>query len=170
MAVSGPSNMAFWDALGQAAGKGVVEILAGSARPMRAYDSYGVVDPVADERDLRRSLEQVFAASRSRRRRRCGQDERVVKGVRRCSARRGADAGFQPVGSIPPEATTPHRAPCAYDLTWIEEPVPQENLSDMPRCARHRRSRSRPARTGGFRAAFSEAIAAEREPITSCPT
>jgi len=60
-------DMAFWDALGQAAGKGVVEMLGGSARPMRAYDSYGVVDPVADERDLRRFAGAGFsAASRSR--------------------------------------------------------------------------------------------------------
>ena len=47
MAVSG-LDMAFWDALGQLAGKPVVELLGGTARPMRAYDSYGVVDPSAE--------------------------------------------------------------------------------------------------------------------------
>jgi len=62
-------------------------MLGGSARPMRAYDSYGVVDPVADERDLRRSLEQGFAASRSRAATAmAAKDERVVKGVRTLSA------------------------------------------------------------------------------------
>src|SRR5437588_812418 len=59
MAVSG-LDTAFWDALGQAAGKPVAELLGGSVRPIRAYDSYGVVDPAADEKDLKRSLEQGF--------------------------------------------------------------------------------------------------------------
>ena len=44
MAVSG-LDMAYWDALGQVAGRPVVELLGGSAKPIRAYDSYGVVDP-----------------------------------------------------------------------------------------------------------------------------
>src|SRR3954453_12401237 len=39
MAVSG-LDMAFWDALGQVSGKPVVELLGGSRRPVRAYDSY----------------------------------------------------------------------------------------------------------------------------------
>ena len=54
MAVSG-LDMAYWDALGQIAGRTVAELLGGSARPIRAYDSYGVVDPVKDEKALRRS-------------------------------------------------------------------------------------------------------------------
>src|ERR1044072_1112418 len=41
MSVSG-LDMAFWDALGQVAGKPVAELLGGSLRPIRAYDSYGV--------------------------------------------------------------------------------------------------------------------------------
>src|ERR1041385_815672 len=49
MAVSG-LDMAYWDALGQVAGRPVAELLGGSARPIRAYDSYGVVDPTADEK------------------------------------------------------------------------------------------------------------------------
>jgi mandelate racemase len=59
MAVSG-LDMAFHDALGQLAGKPVAELLGGSPRPIRAYDSYGVVDPVVDEKDLKRSLDQGF--------------------------------------------------------------------------------------------------------------
>src|ERR1700719_2723954 len=56
MAVSG-LDMAFWDALGQAAGQPLATLLGGSPRPIKAYDSYGAVDPVADEKDLRRSLD-----------------------------------------------------------------------------------------------------------------
>src|SRR6476646_8522346 len=44
MAVSG-LDMAYWDALGQLAGRPVAELLGGSARPITAYESYGVVDP-----------------------------------------------------------------------------------------------------------------------------
>src|SRR5215471_10390433 len=96
MAVSG-LDMAFWDALGQVAGKPVVELLGGSARPIRAYDSYGVVDPAADERALRHSLEQGFRGIKIK-----GgdgdaaNDERVVKGDRGRSERlhhAGSDEG-----------------------------------------------------------------------------
>src|SRR5437660_8301827 len=59
MAVSG-LDMAFWDVLGQAAGQPLATLLGGSPRPIRAYDSYGAVDPLADEKDLRRSLDQGF--------------------------------------------------------------------------------------------------------------
>src|SRR3981189_3520243 len=82
MAVSG-LDMAFWDALCQTAGQPLVKLLGGSPRPIRAYDSYGVVDPVADATDLRRSLDQGFAGIKIK-----GgdgdaaNDERVVKGVR----------------------------------------------------------------------------------------
>jgi len=57
MAVSG-LDMAFWDARGQAAGQPLAVLLGGSPRPIRAYDSYGVVDPKADAKDLKRSLDQ----------------------------------------------------------------------------------------------------------------
>jgi mandelate racemase len=82
MAVSG-LDMAFWDGLGKIAGKPLVESLGGSVRPIKAYDSYGAVDPKADERDLRRSLELGFRGIKIK-----GglgdaaNDERIVKGVR----------------------------------------------------------------------------------------
>ena len=110
MAVSG-LDMAFWDALGQAAGQPVVELLGGSPRPIRAYDSYGVVDPVADEKALRRSLEQGFRGIKIK-----GgdgdaaNDERVVKGVR---ALIGPDIALMldfNQSLDPAEATPPHRA------------------------------------------------------------
>src|SRR3981081_3942014 len=59
MAVSG-LDMAYWDALGQMANQPLAVLLGGSPRPIKAYDSYGVVDAVADERGLRRSLDQGF--------------------------------------------------------------------------------------------------------------
>src|SRR5882757_1489407 len=85
MAVSG-LDMAFWDALGQAAGKGVVEMLAGAG--FSRHQDQG-------------------------RRRRCGQGRTRRQGRPHVARpRRGADAGFQPVARSR-RGHTPHRAPCA---------------------------------------------------------
>ena len=65
MAVSG-LDMAFWDALGQAAGQPLAALLGGSPRPIRAYDSYGAVDPLATRRTCAARSTRVFAGSRSR--------------------------------------------------------------------------------------------------------
>ena len=161
MAVSG-LDMAFWDALGQVAGKPVVELLGGSARPIRAYDSYGVVDPAADERALRHSLELGFRGIKIK-----GgdgdaaNDERVVKGVR---ALLGPDIALMidfNQSLYPAEATRRIARLAPYDLTWIEEPVPQENLSGH---AKVRATSPTPIQAGEnwwFPRGFAEAIAAE---------
>ena len=160
MAVSG-LDMAFWDALGQIAGKPVVELLGGSPRPMLAYDSYGAVDPAADEKHLRRSLEQGFRGIKIK-----GgygdaaNDERVVKGVR---ALLGPDIALMIDfnQSLDPEEAKRRIARLApYDLTWVEEPVPQENLCGH---AEVRKSSPIPIQAGEnwwFPRGFAEAIAA----------
>jgi mandelate racemase len=160
MAVSG-LDMAFWDALGRIAGKPLVELLGGSARSMRAYDSYGAVDPVADERALRRSLEQGFRGIKIK-----GgdgdaaNDERVVKGVR---ALLGPDVALMidfNQSLDPAEAKRRIARLAPYDLTWVEEPVPQENLIGH---AEVRESSPIPIQAGEnwwFPRGFAEAIAA----------
>jgi mandelate racemase len=96
---------------------------------MRAYDSYGAVDPVADQKALRRSLEQGFRGIKIK-----GgdgdaaNDERVVKGVR---ALLGPDIALMldfNQSLDPAEASRRIARLAPYDLHWIEEPVPQENL------------------------------------------
>jgi mandelate racemase len=128
MAVSG-LDMAFWDALGQAAGQPLATLLGGSPRPIRAYDSYGAVDPVADEKDLRRSLDQGFRGIKIK-----GgagdlnNDERVVKAVRDLI---GPDVALMldfNQSLDPTEASRRIARLAAYDLHWIEEPVAAENL------------------------------------------
>ena len=121
---------------------------------MRAYDSYGAVDPVADEKDLRRSLEQGFRGIKIK-----GgdgdlaNDERVVKAVRALDrSRHRADARFQPVARSRRGSRRIARL-AAYDLHWIEEPVPQKILKATPRCARRLPSQFSPAKIGGFRVA-----------------
>src|SRR5229473_6768270 len=120
MAVSG-LDMAFWDALGQLAGQPLARLLGGSPRPIRAYDSYGVVDPVADEKDLRRSLDRGFRGIKIK-----GgdgdldNDERVVKAMRGLI---GPDIALMldfNQSLDPAEASRRIARLAPYDLHWIE--------------------------------------------------
>ena len=131
MAVSG-LDMAFWDALGQAAGQPLAQLLGGSPRPIRAYDSYGVVDPIADEKDLKRSLDQGFRGIKIK-----GgdgdaaNDERMVKGVRKLIGPGIALMIDFNQSLDPAEAINRIARLAPYDLRWVEEPVPQENLQGL---------------------------------------
>jgi mandelate racemase len=160
MAVSG-LDMAYWDALGQIAGRPLAELLGGSPKPIKAYDSYGVVDPVADERALRRSLDQGFRGIKIK-----GgdgdlaNDERVVKAVRNLV---GPDVALmldfnQSLDTS--EASRRIDRLAAYDLHWIEEPVAAENLQGH---AKVRATSPIPIQSGEnwwFPRGFAEAIAA----------
>jgi len=160
MAVSG-LDMAFWDILGQAAGKPVVELLGGSPRPISCYDSYGAVEADADEKALRRSLDQGFRGIKVK-----GgdgdaaNDERRVKGLRKLL---GPDIALMldfNQSLDPAEARRRIARLAPYDLTWIEEPVPQENLSGH---AAVRETSEIPIQAGEnwwFPRGFAEAIAA----------
>ena len=161
MAVSG-LDMAFWDALGQIAGKPVVELLGGTALPVPAYDSYGVLDPVSDERVLRQSIVELgFRAIKTK----GGHgdlstDEQMVRGLR---ALLGPDVELMldfNQSLDPAEAIRRIARLAPYDLTWIEEPVPQENLAGH---AKVRKRSSIPIQAGEnwwFPRGFAEAIAA----------
>ncbi|WP_426442800.1 enolase C-terminal domain-like protein [Bradyrhizobium genosp. P] len=160
MAVSG-LDMACWDALGQLAGRPLAELLGGTTKRIKAYDSYGVVDPASDEHALRRSLDQGFRGIKIK-----GgdgdaaNDERVVKGVR---ALLGPDVALMidfNQSLDPAEATRRIARLAPYDLHWIEEPVPQENLSGH---AKVRETSPTPIQAGEnwwFPRGFAEAIAA----------
>jgi mandelate racemase len=160
MAVSG-LDMAFWDALGQTAGQPLVTLLGGSPRPIRAYDSYGVVDPVADEKDLRRSLDQGFAGIKIK-----GgdgdaaNDERVVKGVR---ALLGPDIALMldfNQSLDPAEAGRRIARLAPYDLHWIEEPVAAENLQGHAQVRATSAISIQSGENWWFPRGFAEAIAA----------
>jgi mandelate racemase len=160
MAVAG-LDMAFWDILGQAAGKPVVELLGGSAKPIRCYDSYGAVEADTDEKALRRSLDQGFRGIKIK-----GgdgdaaNDKRRVKGLRKLL---GPDIALMldfNQSLDPREAKRRIARLEPYDLTWIEEPVPQENLSGH---AEVREFSPIPIQAGEnwwFPRGFAEAIAA----------
>ena len=160
MAVSG-LDMAFWDALGQSCGQPLATLLGGSPRPIRAYDSYGVIDPEVDQAVLRRSLDRGFRGIKIK----CGygdlaNDERVVRGVRELI---GPDIALMidfNQSLDPEEARRRIDRLAACDLTWVEEPVPQENLTGH---ARVREGSPIPIQAGEnwwFPRGFAEAIAA----------
>jgi mandelate racemase len=159
MAVSG-LDMAFWDGLGQAAGRPLAQLLGGSPRPIRAYDSYGVVDPIADEKDLRRSLEQGFRGIKIK-----GgdgdaaNDERMVKGVRKLI---GPDIALMIDfnQSLDPAESISRIARLApYDLHWVEEPVAQENLQGLADVRRESSISIQAGENWWFPRGFAEAIA-----------
>lgn len=160
MAVSG-LDMAFWDALGQAAGQPLAKLLGGSPRPIRAYDSYGAVDPVADEKDLRRSLDRGFRGIKIK-----GgdgdltNDERVVKAVR---ALIGPDIALMldfNQSLDPAEASRRIARLAPYDLHWIEEPVAAENLQGHAQVRETSPISIQSGENWWFPRGFAEAIAA----------
>jgi mandelate racemase len=160
MAVSG-LDMAFWDVLGQAAGQPLAKLLGGSPRPIRAYDSYGAVDPIADERDLRRSLDRGFRGIKIK-----GgdgdlaNDERVVKAVRTLI---GPDIALMldfNQSLDPAEASRRIARLAPYDLHWIEEPVPAENLQGHAEVRQTSPISIQSGENWWFPRGFAEAIAA----------
>jgi mandelate racemase len=160
MAVSG-LDMAFSDVLGRAAGQPLATLLGGSPRPIRAYDSYGAIDPIADEKDLRRSLDQGFRGIKIK-----GgdgdldSDERVVKAVRSII---GPDIALMVdfnQSLDPSEAIGRIDRLAAYDLHWIEEPVPAENLTGHARVRATSPISIQSGENWWFPRGFAEAIAA----------
>jgi len=153
--------MAFWDALGQLAGQPLARLLGGSPRPIRAYDSYGVVDPVADEKDLRRSLDRGFRGIKIK-----GgdgdldNDEQVVKAVRGLI---GPDIALMldfNQSLDPSEAGRRIDRLAAYDLHWIEEPVAAENLQGHAKVRATSPISIQSGENWWFPRGFAEAIAA----------
>lgn len=122
-------DMAYWDALGKAAGQPVVRLLGGQAKAVRAYDSYGMVDPAQDRAALLASLDKGFMGIKiklghadARR------DERIAREVRELV---GPDVALMVdynQSLSPVEAVRRVRSLASIDLHWVEEPVAAEDL------------------------------------------
>ena len=133
MALSGV-DMALWDLQGRAQRRPVVELLGGRAKPVPAYDSYGIVDPAEDRAALERSVEQGFRAIKIK----IGTadlawDVARVAGVREIV---GPDVRLMVdynQSLTAPEALRRIRALARFDLEWVEEPVPAEDLAGHAR-------------------------------------
>jgi mandelate racemase len=128
MMVSG-LDMAFWDALGRAAGRPVAALLGGEPRPVRAYDSWGLVDPARDAPALARSVELGFRGIKIK----LGggsleQDVATVREVRQIVGDRTALMVDYNQSLDPGEAIRRVKALEPFDLEWVEEPVAAEDL------------------------------------------
>ena len=128
MALSG-LDMALWDALGRATGQPVACLLGGDTAPIPAYDSYGVVDPVADRGALEQSLARGFRAIKIK----IGDgdlahDIETVRAVRDIVGPGTALMVDYNQSLTVGEAIRRVERLAAYDLAWIEEPVPAEDL------------------------------------------
>jgi mandelate racemase len=145
MAVAG-LDMAFWDALGKAAEAPVVRLLGGEPRPVPAYDSYGVLDMKDDAAVIARSVESGFRGIKIK----LGdgpveKDVATVAEVRKIIGPKTAlmvDYN-QSLGVV--EAVSRIERIAEYDIHWVEEPVPAEDLEGH---ARVRMSSSPPIQTG----------------------
>jgi len=145
MALSG-LDMALWDLRGQALGASVVELLGGSAVPVPAYDSYGVVNPVADRHALETSVEQGFRAIKIK----IGVSDAAwdVNNVARVREVIGPNTRLMVdynQSLTAPEAVRRLEALERFDLTWVEEPVAAEDLAGH---ARVREASRTPVQTG----------------------
>ena len=160
MALAG-LDMALWDALGKARGVPVVELIGGTARPLDAYDSYGLIDPSADAAALERSLDLGFRAIKIK----LGdgdlaRDVATVAGVREII---GDDVALMidyNQSLTAPETIRRIERLAEFDLHWLEEPVPAEDWNGHSEV---RAASPVPVQTGEnwwFTADMSKAIAA----------
>lgn len=160
MAVSG-LDMAFWDALGHAAGWPVAKLLGGEPRALPAYDSYGIFDARADERALRQSVESGFRAIKIK----LGdgdvaRDVATVKVVRELI---GPDIALMVdynQSLDPIEAGRRIAAIAPYDIHWVEEPVRADDLQGHARVRAASPVRVQTGENWWFPRGMADAIAA----------
>ncbi|MFO1059400.1 MAG: enolase C-terminal domain-like protein [Dongiaceae bacterium] len=160
MALAG-LDMALWDALARAREQPLARLLGAEPRPLPAYDSFGMVDPVADEGELRRSVESGFAGIKIK----IGggslaQDVATVQAVRGIVGPEVALMVDYNQSLDPVEAGRRIARLAGFDLHWVEEPVAAEDLAGH---ARVRAASAVPIQTGEnwwFPRGMADAIAA----------
>nr|WP_218007986.1 enolase C-terminal domain-like protein [Herbidospora sakaeratensis] len=129
MAVSGVET-ALWDALGHLTGLPVATLLGGEPTPLRAYDSYGMMDPDREEEALRGSVESGFRAIKIK----IGypdaaRDVAVVRRVREIIGP-GVDLMVDYNQSLTPQEARRRLGLLAeFGLYWVEEPVHADDLA-----------------------------------------
>jgi mandelate racemase len=129
MVISG-LDMALWDALGRAQGLSVARLLGGEEKPIPAYDSFGIVDPAADGAALEASVARGFKAIKIK----IGQsdlrcDVETLAAVREIIGDEVRLMVDYNQSLTVPEAVRRIERLADYDLHWVEEPVPAEDLA-----------------------------------------
>jgi mandelate racemase len=145
MVISG-LDMAFWDAVARSLDQPVVRLLGGAPVPLPAYDSYGIVDLIADEKAILRSIDQGFRAIKIK----IGDggldnDLATVRAVRAMIGPGIALMVDYNQSLDPVEACRRLDRLAAYDLHWVEEPV---RADDIHGHARVRAASAVPVQTG----------------------
>jgi mandelate racemase len=139
-------DMAFWDATARAVNQPVVGLLGGAPVRLPAYDSYGIIDPKADEKAILSSVSAGFRAIKIK----IGEDD-LNKDVDTVGAVRSMigpnvklmvdyNQSLDPV-----EACRRIERLAYFDLCWVEEPVKAEDLRGH---AQVRAATSVPIQTG----------------------
>jgi mandelate racemase len=128
MAVSG-IDMALWDALARSRDLPLAVLLGGATEPLAAYDSFGIIDPKADAKALRASVESGFRAIKMK----IGggalaADIKAVAGVRDLIGPEVRLMVDYNQSLDPVEATKRIAQLEPFDLSWVEEPVRAEDL------------------------------------------
>jgi mandelate racemase len=138
--------MALWDALGRARDLSVARLLGGEEKPITAYDSYGMIDPAKDAALLEKALDRGFTAIKIK----IGggslrDDLETVRAVREIIGDdRRLMVDYNQSLSVP-EAIRRIDRLADYNLEWVEEPVPAEDLAGH---ATVRRASNVPIQTG----------------------
>jgi len=128
MAVSG-LDMAFWDATARTLHEPVVGLLGGAPVRLPAYDSYGIIDPQADEKAIVQSVKDGFRAIKIK----IGDGDlkKDVVAVGAVRAMIGPDVKLMVdfnQSLDPVEACRRIARLAEFDLHWVEEPVKAEDL------------------------------------------
>jgi mandelate racemase len=160
MAVSG-LDMALWDAVARTLDQPVVSLLGGAPLPLAAYDSYGLIDPKADEKALTRSVEQGFRGIKIKLGE--GDLDNDLAAVRAVRTIVGANVKLmvdynQSLDCV--EAIQRIARLAEFDIYWVEEPVKAEDIEGH---ARVRAAASVPIQSGEnwwFAADMAKAVAA----------
>ncbi len=121
-------DMAYWDALGKSANMPVVQLLGGEAKPVPAYDSYGMVDPGKDAKAIEKTLAQGFKAIKIKLGDGAQRDLKIVSEVRSIIGPDMALMVDYNQSLSPDEAIRRIRMIEQYDIHWVEEPVVAEDL------------------------------------------
>ena len=129
LAMSG-IDMALWDILARSQDLPVARLLGGIERPIPAYDSFGIIDVIADRGELERSMQRGFRGIKIK----IGggtleADVARVKAVRDVIGAEIALMVDYNQSLDPAEACRRIARLQAFDLLWVEEPVLAEDLA-----------------------------------------
>jgi mandelate racemase len=138
--------MAFWDAVARTLDQPLAALLGGAPTALPAYDSYGMIDPKADEKTVLASIESGFRGIKIKLGE--GDLETDVKTMRAVRAMIGPAVSLMVdynQSLDPAEACRRVARLAEFDPCWVEEPVKAEDLEGH---ARVRAASSVPVQTG----------------------